>query len=176
MTLEDLGNIGEFVAALGVIISLVYLATQIRQNTRAVRSSASQAITDARADFLKSISDDPEVAGMFFTGLSDRDALDPVERYRFDSMLNRLSATMENYHYQNRQGAMDPEQWTRMRVVLRLLLSTPGGQAWWSSRRRTNASWVKAASGLADLSFDRFVDQEIEQLKSSPPVDSQDAV
>ena len=33
MSLEDLGNIGEFVAAVAVVISLVYLAVQIRQNT-----------------------------------------------------------------------------------------------------------------------------------------------
>ena len=34
MTLEDLGNLGEFVGAIGVVVSLVYLALQIRQNTR----------------------------------------------------------------------------------------------------------------------------------------------
>jgi len=173
MTLEDLGNIGEFVAAIGVIISLVYLATQIRQNTSAVRSSASQAITETRTDFLKSISDSPEVARMFSNGLSDRESLDPVDRFRFDSMLNRFIATMENYDYQNRQGAMDAEQWARMRVVLRLFMSTPGGQAWWSSRRRSRqrVAW----SDLPDVSFDRFVDQEVKELESSRPVGSQGA-
>ena len=39
MSLEDLGNIGEFVAAIGVIISLIYLAVQIRQNTSAVATA-----------------------------------------------------------------------------------------------------------------------------------------
>ena len=43
MSLEDLGNIGELVAAIGVIASLIYLAIQIRQNTQSVRSSAVQA-------------------------------------------------------------------------------------------------------------------------------------
>ena len=42
MTLEDLGNLGEFVAAIGVIASLVYLALQIRQNTASLRSSTHQ--------------------------------------------------------------------------------------------------------------------------------------
>ncbi len=46
MTLQDLGNIGEFVAAIGVIISLVYLARQIRQNTESVRAAAVDAATD----------------------------------------------------------------------------------------------------------------------------------
>jgi hypothetical protein len=160
MTLQDLGNIGEFIAAIGVIVSLVYLATQIRQNTRAVRSSASHVITDARVDFLKSISDNPEVSQMFFSGLSDREALDPVELIRFDVMMTRFIVTMENYHYQNRQGAMDPDQWTRVLGVLRRFMSTPGGQSWWSSRPRT------------DLAFDRFLEQEVEQIRSSSAVDS----
>ena len=30
MSLEDLGNIGEFVAAVAVVVSLIYLAVQIR--------------------------------------------------------------------------------------------------------------------------------------------------
>ncbi len=40
MTLQDLGNIGEFVAAIATLITLIYLAAQIRQNTRAVRSAS----------------------------------------------------------------------------------------------------------------------------------------
>ena len=40
VTLQDLGNIGEFIGAIAVVISLVYLAAQIRQNTRALHSSS----------------------------------------------------------------------------------------------------------------------------------------
>ena len=36
MNLDILGNLGEFLGAIGVIVSLIYLAGQIRQNTRAV--------------------------------------------------------------------------------------------------------------------------------------------
>ena len=46
MSLEDLGNLGEFVGAIGVVVSLVYLAYQIRQNTAAVRASTHQAMID----------------------------------------------------------------------------------------------------------------------------------
>ncbi len=115
MTLQDLGNIGEFVGAIGVIVSLVYLATQIRQNTKAVRSNTSQAITDSRVEFLSSISDNPEVARMFFSGLSDLDSLGPDERSRFAIMMARFIATMENYHYQHlvslRQACAVVDSW-----------------------------------------------------------------
>ena len=36
---EILGNFGEFVAAIAVVITLGYLALQVRQNTRALQSS-----------------------------------------------------------------------------------------------------------------------------------------
>ena len=47
LSLEDLGNIGEFVSAVAVVVSLLYLAMQIRQNTKSVQTSAYQAVLDS---------------------------------------------------------------------------------------------------------------------------------
>jgi len=38
MSIMELGAIGEFVGAFGVIASLIYVGLQVRQNTRAMRS------------------------------------------------------------------------------------------------------------------------------------------
>ncbi len=40
MTLSDIGNLGEAISAVAVVASLVYLAIQIRQNTRQMRHSS----------------------------------------------------------------------------------------------------------------------------------------
>ena len=40
MTLEDLGNLSEIVEAIAVVISLVCLAVQVRQNTAQIRESS----------------------------------------------------------------------------------------------------------------------------------------
>jgi hypothetical protein len=40
MTIQDLGSIGELVAAIATVATLVYLALQIRQNTESVKLSA----------------------------------------------------------------------------------------------------------------------------------------
>jgi len=37
VTLEELGGIGEFIGGIGVIVSLLYLARQIRDNSRIER-------------------------------------------------------------------------------------------------------------------------------------------
>ena len=42
MTLSDLGSIGELIGGVAVVVSLIYVALQIRQNTRAIRASSHQ--------------------------------------------------------------------------------------------------------------------------------------
>ena len=51
MSLADLGNLGEFLSALVVVISLLYLAVQIRQNSRLIRASGSQAAAQSALEF-----------------------------------------------------------------------------------------------------------------------------
>ena len=48
MTLGDLANIGEFVGAIGVIITLVYLAIQVRHSKRATDANT-KALAEARS-------------------------------------------------------------------------------------------------------------------------------
>jgi len=42
MSLEDLANLGEFVGAIGVVVSFVFLAVQVRNNTKALRDAAAK--------------------------------------------------------------------------------------------------------------------------------------
>ena len=36
MTLQDLGNVSQFIGGIAIVISLIYLAIQVRQNTRVI--------------------------------------------------------------------------------------------------------------------------------------------
>ena len=46
MTIEELGNLGDFLAAIATIITLIYLALQIRQNTSILKLSELRGIQD----------------------------------------------------------------------------------------------------------------------------------
>jgi hypothetical protein len=50
--LRDLADLAELIGAVAVVLSLLYLAAQIRQNTRAVRGSTYQAGTDSVTSFM----------------------------------------------------------------------------------------------------------------------------
>ena len=46
MSIDELGSIGEFIASIGVIVSLVYLALQTKANTSAVKAQTRSSLTD----------------------------------------------------------------------------------------------------------------------------------
>ena len=61
MTLQDLGNIGEFLGSIGVIVTLIYLAIQIRQNTKAARASSAAESQYVFANTNEWLLENPEV-------------------------------------------------------------------------------------------------------------------
>ena len=50
MNWEAIGAIGEVLGAVGVIASLIYLAIQVRQNTRSVEAATYQSVAESMAD------------------------------------------------------------------------------------------------------------------------------
>ena len=77
MTLQDLGSIGEFVAAIATIATLAYLALQIRQNTRTLRVNSHQEAGESWASLNYAIANHSDFADIFVRSL---DARVPVSR------------------------------------------------------------------------------------------------
>ena len=48
--LEALVNLGEFLGGIVVVVTLLYLAAQIRQNSRSLKASAGQSILQAASE------------------------------------------------------------------------------------------------------------------------------
>ncbi len=84
MNWDAIGALAELLAAVGVIVSFVYLAGQIRQNTHAQRRSNLGDIAAGVNASLRTLVEDSEVTSVVLRGHADLSSLDPVERYRFD--------------------------------------------------------------------------------------------
>src|SRR6059036_2497232 len=62
MNLGDLANVGQVIGAIAVVVSLFYVANQIRQNTNAVRSATAQTVHEHFANWYHLIAADAELA------------------------------------------------------------------------------------------------------------------
>ncbi len=132
MTLEDLGNIGEFVGAVGVIVSLVYLAVQIRQNTHSVRTSTFHEAIRDMADAIDQLGRDAELTRIWYAGLRDLESLSEGEQQRFATYTTSVMRRYENILYQTQHGTLDAEAWVGIREHLKYVFSQPGTLVWWN--------------------------------------------
>ena len=83
MTLQDIGNIGEFVAAVATLATLIYLAVQIRQNTDSVKAAAAQSVLEAPNQALQSAASSQQQARVVVLGQTDYEKLSDDERMQF---------------------------------------------------------------------------------------------
>jgi len=79
MSLADLGALGEFIAAIVVMITLVYLSIQVRQNTTALKNSQSQQFIDLNHNVVGPLIGDREVAEIWMKASGDFDSAVPEE-------------------------------------------------------------------------------------------------
>jgi len=110
MDIETLGNAGDLLGGLGVIASLLYLAVQIRQNTKAVRSSSYHQAAEQTWNDCLAIAQDASLADI----LAERaagEALTPAEQIRGNSADQALIFGFENMLRLHEEGLVDPEVW-----------------------------------------------------------------
>jgi hypothetical protein len=130
-SLSDIAHVAEAIAAGGMIVSLVYLAVQIQQNTKAVRASSYQGVADGVTTFSSMLVQNEEVARIFLQGAEDPKELTPEESFRFESALGQVFVTYDVAVYFYREELIDEmamEPYTR---YILFLLRNPGIADWW---------------------------------------------
>ncbi len=138
MSLQDLGAIGELVGGVAVILSLVYVAYQIRQNSRLIEQNSRQmeasmyvATNDAFNRWWGLLAQDAGVASIWRCGLAG-ELTSPEDRTRFEALIGSLFATFENSWFQQTFGAVRRDTLAVSRENLRRILAAPGGRDWWA--------------------------------------------
>ena len=162
MTIQDWGALGEIIGALAVVLSLVYLAIQIRQNNRQLAHSAKaheistleQNIEAAnRARELMILN--PEVADLFLRGLNGMEGLDRNERFRFDLLMRNTMNSLQGAYQKHLAMGGDPKDFEKVGSLIDSIIGNPGARRWIAS---VEADWRPQ--------FREYVDQRIAALDS----------
>jgi hypothetical protein len=111
VTLNELGSLGEFISGLAVVVTLVYLALQIRHNTRAVRSSMHQDMVESTLRIAESVSDNPDVGRIVLKANEDYDGLTKEEFVRFEAYAERVFGNFESVFYSYRNSMIEQDLW-----------------------------------------------------------------
>jgi hypothetical protein len=126
---------GEFLGGIAVVVSLVYLASQIRSNTRMLQVSTTVAYGETDMEISKLIIADPEVGRIFREGAADRESLTVAERNRFDDLLAMATRQFQRTYFVAQEGAMKPAIWQGAKKGHGWVLQQRGSQQWWKESR-----------------------------------------
>ena len=134
MNLDTAHKLTEVLAALAVIVSLVFVGLEVRQNTTAVQSSAAQSVHENLSTWYTSLQGDDVLMEITTRGMREYGSLNPTEKGQFIAVFMSFLSYTQNAFYKWQEGSLSPELWRSWEFVVMNFLSTPGGKAFWSER------------------------------------------
>jgi len=135
MNWEMLTAIGQLAAVFIGIPSLIYLAVQIREQTRERRQEAVNALTVQWGDLTCALHESNKFSAIFLRGLQSFDDLDAVEKLRFSAFFNRFINYFEAMYFAHQHVMLSPDSWGKIERTMSDLIAYPGAQQWWTERR-----------------------------------------
>ena len=137
MDWNALSAVAGLLAAVAVIFSAVYLAIQIRENTRATRSQTHHLATSQLAEAAAFIAASSELSRIYRIGLANPGQLSEDEFFRFALIGISQFRRYENLFFQYRSGLVDEDFWISHSENILWYFHRPGMQLWWNEKRLT---------------------------------------
>jgi hypothetical protein len=123
MNWEAIGVVAEVVAAAGVIITLVYVAIQIRQNTASTKTLTQQQLFDSVMEVNCRIADSSEIAGMMVKANLDYTTLESEEQIRLNYLFVNWFTLWHSAFIDQKGGLLDKSSWSIWNKGLTTVLS-----------------------------------------------------
>ena len=151
-----LGNFGEFVGAIAVVVTLAYLAVQIRQNTKSTKALTHSATATGWQDYLMEQSE--EDLDILIQLSVNHHELSHTQFLRAYYLYRVQFRRMEHDFYQYRTGTFDEETWNAfIRSFEQDTFTTLGARAMW-----------KLQGNFFEPSFSECIDKIVERAHSLP--------
>jgi len=119
-------QIGELVAAVAVVISLVFVGIQIRENTIASEAATYQETIAYDMDLLLTVGSNPDVTRVFFAFMDDPGSLNKDEFLQGRTLLAASVRNFENLYVQHETGMLSDEAWATREALIRNVILKPG--------------------------------------------------
>jgi hypothetical protein len=151
---DAIGAIAETIGAVGVIASLLYLASQVGASARASDVQAKLESTGLLNRFIDPLIDNPELNDIFMRGIVDLELLTKEEYLRFSNMSLKAFWFFSAAYFQFKKGTITEDDFYEHKMVMHYWLRGKGCRSWWEKFGRESVS----------PSFRKFIDDEIRKM------------
>ncbi len=150
---DSLAALADIVGAIAVVLSLVYVGYQIKQNTKAIRSQVHESLVGHVFESEGSLLGNADLAQIIVKSNSNPDSLTPEEQLRAEKYFTFMFVNWEAAFLHHKQGFIEDEMWRRWDLSLHPDKESKGHIDFWQRHRH----WY-------DSSFVHHVDQVFRDL------------
>lgn len=159
MNWEAIGAISELIGAIAVVVTLIYLAIQIRQNTRAIRLDTGHDITEEYRDIFALMAVNKELATLVHKAAADFESITGTDKVQYYALNSNFLRAVENAYIQWSENALDRRHWSGMKRMLTDYAQLPAFREYWPNRQH----WFSQ-------DFQDFMQTEVLAAETSPDV------
>jgi len=128
VSIQDLGSLGEFASSIAVVISLIYLAIQVKAGSKELRSSQRHAISEAVNTTLINIAANENNAKIFLNGINEFDSLEEHQKMMLRMNLGVFIGQCDDAYHSFLSGPLNSGDVEPIFKALKGFLETPGGK------------------------------------------------
>ena len=137
MSFQQIAYLAQIVASIGVVVSLIFVGLQIRQNTRALERAEHNSTMGQLTVIRQAIAQNRDIAELMTAGLEGERALDAADRLRLEQMLQENAWAAFHIWDRTQRGIFPKGTFEATAgALLDTLLRTPGGESWWRNAKQ----------------------------------------
>jgi hypothetical protein len=131
MNWDALSAVADVIGVVLVVVSLIYLAIQVRQSNQMALAESERELLENWANAVAGISHDDRTTDIFLRGLDDFESLSNLEKTRFSVIMQRLINTYISAVRMDAKSLVDSKEVNIFGDICFALILTPGGRQWW---------------------------------------------
>ncbi|HWE44473.1 MAG TPA: hypothetical protein VG407_00480 [Caulobacteraceae bacterium] len=138
MWLEQLSYVAQIVGSAAVVLSLLFVGRQIKQNTAAIERDEHNSTMAQWTVIRMAIARDREIAELMTSGLDGTKPLDAADQLRMNMFLNEYAWASFHIWDRTKRGVFPPGTFElSCGPWVGNVLATKAGKAWWSTAGTT---------------------------------------
>ena len=135
MNWDAIGATAEVIGSLCVVISLVYLSIQIRNQTIETKFAMGIELANQLNSVYANLSGNAELSELFCQGVNDFQSLSPGRKVQLSTYFSQMLRIAEGMFYQHLEARIDDATWNGVDRAMQDMCRYPGMKCWWHSRK-----------------------------------------
>jgi hypothetical protein len=150
LTLEQIYFMSEIIGVFAVVVSLVYVGLQVKQNTQSIRLNTVHNIAEGQREVNSMMATNSELSAIVHKGLQDIESISGIDKFQFYTWAYATLRPLEDAYFQYLEGAFEDNHWQALSRQFINLIKLPGLLAYWEDRKFVYSD-----------AFQQFMDDEL---------------